>query len=290
MAANGKKRSRWDDEDDAAPPLKAALAPKPIKTEKGLSPDVRQQVAPPVSAASSEPFKWGESIKMESEESSESKAQAQAEEGTASTQTHTKQGGEDEGEQQPPQPKEKEEKFKADFGLSGALAKDEKTGNLRNGVVLKYSQAQDAAAPPSRVWRLYVFNGDVLEETLYIHREPCYLIGKDRRVADILLAHPSCSKQHAVIVFRNVKVAKATDAGSSSISTESAGAAAAAAAGGAEVVVNKPYLMDLKSTNKTYLNGDEVDDSRYYELRERDCITFGAGQLEYVLLHDKSAD
>ena len=104
---------------------------------------------------------------------------------------------------------------------------------------------------------------------MYIHRQASYLIGKDRRVSDIILSHNSCSKQHAVLVFRNVEV---TDTGNGSVRR-----------------VNRPYLLDLKSTNKTFLNGDEIEDSRYYELREQDCIRFGAGKVEYVLLHDKSA-
>jgi len=41
-----------------------------------------------------------------------------------------------------------------------------------------------------------------LTEPLYIHRQSCYLFGRERRVADIPTDHPSCSKQHAVIQFR----------------------------------------------------------------------------------------
>ena len=38
--------------------------------------------------------------------------------------------------------------------------------------------------------------------------------------------------------------------------------------------VVKPYIMDLGSTHKTFLNGNEIEDSRYYELREKDLIKF----------------
>ena len=38
-----------------------------------------------------------------------------------------------------------------------------------------------------------------------------------------------------------------------------------------EVIV-KPYIMDLESTNKTILNGEVIEDARYYELREEDVI------------------
>ena len=30
---------------------------------------------------------------------------------------------------------------------------------------------------------------------LYIHRQSVYLLGRDRKVADVPLDHPSCSKQ-----------------------------------------------------------------------------------------------
>lgn len=39
-------------------------------------------------------------------------------------------------------------------------------------------------------------------EPLYIHRQSCYLFGRERRVADVPTDHPSCSKQHAVVQFR----------------------------------------------------------------------------------------
>ena len=42
-------------------------------------------------------------------------------------------------------------------------------------------------------------NRHVESELLHIHRQSAYLIGRDRAVADILVEHPSCSKQHAAI-------------------------------------------------------------------------------------------
>lgn len=38
--------------------------------------------------------------------------------------------------------------------------------------------------------------------TLHIHRQSAYLVGREKRVADIVVDHPSCSKQHAVVQFR----------------------------------------------------------------------------------------
>ena len=155
------------------------------------------------------------------------------------------------------------EKEKANFGLSGALATDMKSGNVVNGVQLKWSEPLDAAHP-TKQWRLYSFKGEELVDTLHIHRQSAYLIGRDDRVVDIHTAHASCSKQHAVIQFRSRKVDEKT--------------------------VTKPYVMDLGSANKTYLNGEVIDDSRYYELRGQDSLRFGASTREFVLIDSTSAE
>jgi smad nuclear-interacting protein 1 len=42
--------------------------------------------------------------------------------------------------------------------------------------------------------------------------------------------------------------------------------------------------MDLEAANKTFLNGTAIDDSRYYELREKDAIRFGLSEREYILV------
>ena len=160
-----------------------------------------------------------------------------------------------------------EEKVKANFGLSGALAKDENTGNMLNGVLLKWTEPLDASIPTKR-WRFYVFKESEVVDTLHVHRQSAYLFGKDTRVADIAIAHPSCSKQHAVLQFRRVDKKDET---------------------GKVVKVVKPYIMDLASSNKTFLNGKEIEDSRYYELLEKDCLKFGFSTREYVLLHEDSA-
>ena len=139
------------------------------------------------------------------------------------------------------------------------------SGNMVNGVVLKFSEPLDAKAP-KQLWRLYVFKGERIAETLHIHRKSAYLLGKDDRIVDIVLAHESCSKQHAVVQFRCIETKNA-------------------ATGHIKSII-RPYIMDLGSVNKTFLNGKEIDDSRYYELREKDSLRFGASTREYVLLID----
>lgn len=176
-------------------------------------------------------------------------------------------------EEEEPLPAESEEpivKEKANFGLTGMLSKDENTGNTVNGVVMKWSEPLDTAKP-DRQWRLYVFKGDEMVETLHLHRQSAYLVGRDNRVADIVVAHPSCSKQHAVIQYRKVRRRSK-----------------AASAGSEEVEVVLPYLMDLQSAHRTFVNGEAIEDSRYFELREKDCIRFGASTREYILLHQAS--
>ncbi|ESQ29748.1 hypothetical protein EUTSA_v10024125mg [Eutrema salsugineum] len=101
------------------------------------------------------------------------------------------------------------------------------------------------------------FNG--FREPLQLHRQSCYLFGRERRIADIPTDHPSCSKQHAVIQYREVEKEKPDGMM------------------GKEV---RPYIMDLGSTNKTYIN---------YEIFEKDTIKFGNSSREYILLHENSA-
>lgn len=50
--------------------------------------------------------------------------------------------------------------------------------------------------------RFYPFKGDKALPILYIHRQSCFLLGRDKAVADIPLEHPSVSKQHAVLQYR----------------------------------------------------------------------------------------
>ena len=158
-----------------------------------------------------------------------------------------------------------------DFGLSGALAKDTGTGNMYKGVELKWSEPADARQPTKK-WRLYVFKGAADAppiETLHISRQSAFLVGKNKTIADIWTAHPSCSGQHAVIQFRLKE--KVNDKDMTTIRTV------------------RPYLMDLESTNGTYLNRERIEPARFYELKEQDSIVFGMSSREYVLLHDKSA-
>lgn len=186
-------------------------------------------------------------------------------------------GGGD-GEEQP----SKDEVKKADFGLSGALATDERTGNTYNGVVLAFTEPPEARAPNTR-WRLYVFRkrreGQAdgggggggkdaeLIETLHVSRQSAYLFGRERKIADVPVDHPSLSKQHCVLQYRATPDARF---------------------GGR--VNCRPYLMDLGSTNGTFLNGERLEDARYYEMRKGDVMTLGGSTREYVLLTENATE
>ena len=91
---------------------------------------------------------------------------------------------------------------KPNYGLSGDLARDT---NTSSGVVLKYTEPLEAR-PPALRYRLYVFKGPEQLDVLHIHRQASYLIGRERSVADIPANHPSLSKQHAVIQYRQILV------------------------------------------------------------------------------------
>lgn len=174
----------------------------------------------------------------------------------------------------PEQPDPNVVKEKVNFGLSGALARDAVTGNMKNGVVLKYSTPLDAAMPTKK-WRLYVFKDNEIIDTLHLHRQSSYCIGRDDRVADIVVAHTSISKQHCVLQFRAVSKNKKPIIHDGVLDAD----------GHLHPdIVVKPYLMDLSSANKTFVNNNPIEEARYYELFEKDTIKFGCSTREYVLL------
>lgn len=72
------------------------------------------------------------------------------------------------------------EKEKPNFGLSGKLTED---ANKVNGVIIKYAEPPEARRP-KRKWRLYPFKNDQSLNTIYIHRQSCFLIGRDKKVCE----------------------------------------------------------------------------------------------------------
>lgn len=132
---------------------------------------------------------------------------------------------------------EKVEKEKPTLALSGNLAKDT---NTFNGVVIKYNEPPEARKPIKR-WRLYCFKGDTELPFYPLHRQSAYLFGRDRLVADIPVDHPSCSKQHAVLQYRLVEYKRKDGTTGRTI---------------------KPYLIDLGSTNCSFVNNNQIEAQR----------------------------
>lgn len=95
-----------------------------------------------------------------------------------------------------------------------------------------------------------------------------FCLGRDRRVADIPVDHPSASKQHAALQYRLIPETRAD---------------------GQVIKRVKPYIIDLESANGTYLNNNRIEPRRYHELFEKDVLKFGFSSREYVLMNEKSA-
>jgi smad nuclear-interacting protein 1 len=148
---------------------------------------------------------------------------------------------------------------------SGKLLEDT---NVINGVVVKYSEPPESRKPRTK-WRLYVFKGNEELPILYIHRQSAYLLGRDRKVADIPLDHPSCSKQHAVLQYRLVDYSRADGSRGKRVA---------------------PYVLDLNSANGTFVNNQRIESQKFVQVLEKDVLKFGFSSREYVLLHDQSKE
>ncbi|KAK0625360.1 SMAD/FHA domain-containing protein [Bombardia bombarda] len=155
---------------------------------------------------------------------------------------------------------------KPNFGNSGSLAAASNSVTQADGstVTLKYHEPPEARKPAARdQWKLFVFKGADLVDTIELSARSCWLIGRNAAVVDLAAEHPSVSSQHAALQFRYTE--KRNEFGD-------------------KIGRVKPYLIDLESVNGTALNGDKVPDSRYLELRHKDMIQFGSSTREYVLM------
>eukprot|EP00823_Brevimastigomonas_motovehiculus_P001637 TRINITY_DN1222_c0_g1_i1.p1 TRINITY_DN1222_c0_g1~~TRINITY_DN1222_c0_g1_i1.p1 ORF type:complete len:318 (+),score=59.76 TRINITY_DN1222_c0_g1_i1:80-1033(+) len=153
-------------------------------------------------------------------------------------------------------------KEKPNYEKSGALYREEMQ---KEGVEMKYVEPEDARKP-TKHWRLYVYKGDKELEVLHIHRKSSYLIGREKKVVDIQLENPLCSKQHAVLQFRQKE--KTEPSGTTSLQV-------------------LPYIIDLNSTNGTFLNFKRIESAKYYQLFEKDVLKFGPSSRQFVLLFDE---
>ena len=152
------------------------------------------------------------------------------------------------------------------FIPSGKLKED--TALKYKGRVLMFDEPQDAAVPVFKKdgrWRIYVFKGkERIGEPLILQNGSCFLLGRDREIVDIPLDHPTCSSQHAVLQYRQV-----------------------CDADGQQCI--KLYIMDLGSTNGTFLNGDKLKPRVYVELLEKDIVKFALSTREYIFVKEFSS-
>ncbi|KAH3679934.1 hypothetical protein WICMUC_000677 [Wickerhamomyces mucosus] len=151
-------------------------------------------------------------------------------------------------------------KKKPNFKPSGLLAKE---SNNFKGIQLKYNEPGDSPSDLSQLeheYFLYSYkkHSNIPSEHA-LNGKKFHLLGRDDKVVDIWINEDSISKQHAVIQFRNIK----TSVGEIEI---------------------KPYIIDLESSNGTFINDDEIPPSRYVELKDKDSITFGDSDIENIFI------
>ncbi|KAF2815074.1 SMAD/FHA domain-containing protein [Mytilinidion resinicola] len=159
------------------------------------------------------------------------------------------------------------EKQKPNLAPSGLLAREANTVAGTN-ISLKYHEPPEARKPLSSAqWRIFVFKGEDTLDTIELYTRSVWLLGRAPEVADILLAHPSSSQQHAAIQFRYIVKKTEDEYGV----TQKKGKV-------------KPYIIDLESSNGTVLNGEKLDAGRYVELRDGDLLKFGGSEREYVIM------
>jgi len=94
-------------------------------------------------------------------------------------------------------------------------------------------------------WSLEVIKNGAKMESLFLEPDIAYTLG--RGDAEIKLEHGSCSKNHAKITFMD----------------------------------GRPNIMDLNSTNGTFLNEEQLVPGQWYKLSEKDILKFACSTREY---------
>jgi smad nuclear-interacting protein 1 len=180
-------------------------------------------------------------------------------------------------------------KEKPNFKPSGLLAKE---SNSVNGVALKYVAPQDGRTPPeSPTYHLYSFKEGAKIPKIYELTKGYYLIGRDEKVVDIKTDDETCSKQHAVIQFRERSVVNSEGHKTTEITYVSIFMIFIVQLRQKKEIyiytnscTYRPYIIDLESSNGTLLNDDEIPTSRFIELKSEDVLRFGDSTTDNVLI------
>ena len=115
--------------------------------------------------------------------------------------------------------------------------------------------------PAVDVWRLYVYKDakPVADHPIIqMHTQTVFLFGRSEGVCDVVLQHPSCSSQHAVMFYRRQPNTPAATI---------------------DLVV-----VDLASTNGTLLNDVRCEPWKEYAVRHKDVLSFGQSSRTYVAI------
>lgn len=156
-------------------------------------------------------------------------------------------------------------KQQPNYTLTGLLQQHDNMNNNNKLQSDLYHEPIDRCRPDHE-WRLYVYKDKQLIDTVQLNLSAAtyYMIGRNNELCHIVIQHESCSKQHAVIQFRRQSKHNVV---------------------GDVTNVCKPYIIDLNSRNHTYLNKQQIEPQRYYELLNNDILTFGESTRKYVLIN-----
>lgn len=122
----------------------------------------------------------------------------------------------------------------------------------------KYAASDDAIIPTKLTCPFYLFSSksdsQTSNEIKILNNKSFFIFGRDKNLSDIILDQgydsDVVSKEHAVLQFRK------------NLKTDNVGC----------------YLMDLGSTNGTFLNGIEIPRKRYVELKNGDKFMLGSNE------------
>lgn len=141
-----------------------------------------------------------------------------------------------------------------------------------------------AAASPEHAYSIEMLKGGIIVETVGdLQTQPFWVIGK-LTSNDIVMAHPTVSRYHAVLQYRPEIVPAAADE---------------AADDDAENPTAKPqiacgwYLYDLGSTHGSFVNKRKVPAKTYVRVRVGYMLSFGASTRRLILQgpdHDADAE